>query len=186
MAGRGKNMPDEAGRVEKAQEKGPVAAKAKGGMGGGGLTPGLVMLGVALVFIATMGSAFLAVTFLGRNGGGQQAPASAAEQPKAQDQFGPTQAIGDFTVNLADDGERVYLKAGVAVELSNAEAQTELTSRDPQVKDIVISVLSAKTMVEVAGRDGKEVVKKEIRDRLNRLLTKGRVRNVFFTEFVFQ
>ncbi len=180
MAGRGKDMADEAGKAEKA----PAAAKAKGGPGGG-LSPGLLILGVALLFIATMGSAFLAVTFLGRSGGGQKEAAPAASEAKAAVQFGPAVQIGSFTVNLAGEGER-YLKTGVAVEVSGPDAQTELTNRDPQVKDIVIAVLSAKTMAGVASQEGKEAVKREIRDRINRLLSKGRVRNVFFTEFVFQ
>ncbi|MDI6870359.1 MAG: flagellar basal body-associated FliL family protein [Bacillota bacterium] len=166
--------------------KGEKEAPQKASLARVGLNPGILILGVALLFIASMGSAFLAVTFLGRSSATPKASAPATEEAKKASQFGPAQEIGSFTVNLADEGERLYLKAGVAVEVSNAEAGAELTSRDPQVKDIVLSVLSSRTMAEVAKPEGREAVKKEIRDRINRLLTKGKVRNVFFTEFVFQ
>lgn len=152
-----------------------------------GLTSGLVILGFALVLISAMGSAFLAVTFLGKGASGPKAEAAAGTGgAKEASQFGPTQELGNFTVNLADSGSGAFVKAGVSVEVSNAETVAELTSRDPQVKDIVISVLSARTMGEVATPQGKEALKREIRERINGLLTKGKVKGVFFTEFVFQ
>lgn len=180
----GKGGAEAGGKPEKAPEKAAAAAKA------GGLNPGMIALVIALLLIATTGSAFMAVVFLGRAGGTGDGAAKAEQAAKRAEakaaQFGPTHEIGNFTVNLADPGERLFIKAGVSVELSNAEAGAELTSRDPQVKDIVISVLSSRTMADVSSYEGKEAVKKDILGRINRLLTKGKVRSVFFTEFVFQ
>lgn len=153
-----------------------------------GLSPGVLVLGMAMLFIATMGSAFLAVTFLGRTNA--KAPANQTSGPaapkKETKELGPTYAVGNFTVNLSDEGDRLYVKAGVAVEASSQEVVAELTARDPQLKDIVIAVLSSRTMADIASAEGKESVKREIRDAMNRLLAKGKVRGVFFTEFVFQ
>ncbi|HHW14563.1 MAG TPA: flagellar basal body-associated FliL family protein [Firmicutes bacterium] len=175
-------MADKTGAVSKEGKEGK---KPEGGKLG--LSSGLVILGFALVLISAMGSAFLAVTFLGKGGNGPKAEAAAGSSTgKGTSQFGPTQEIGNFTVNLADSGAGAFVKAGVCVEVSNAETVAELTSRDPQVKDIVISVLSSRTMAEVATPQGKEALKKEIQDRINGLLTKGEVKGVFFTEFVFQ
>lgn len=180
MAGKGKGEAGE-GKADKAAEKPQTAARW-------GLSPGMIILGTALLFIATMGSAFLAVTFLGKANGNAPATVAemAAQEKKAAQQMGPTQEIGNFTVNLADVNERFFVKAGVAVEASDEEAAAELTTRGPQLKDIVIGVLSSRTMADISNPDGKEAVKKEIRDKINRLLPKGKVRNVFFTEFVFQ
>jgi flagellar FliL protein len=180
MAGRGRDTAEQAGKTNPA----PAGAKGKGGVSGGPAV-GLLILGVALLFMATMGSAFLAVTFLGRSGGGPKGTPPVASETKAAAQFGPAVEVGNFTVNLAGEDGR-YLRTGVAVEVSGAEAQAEVAARAPQVKDIVIAVLSVQTMAEVANQEGKEAVKREIRDRINRLLSKGRVRNVFFTEFVVQ
>ncbi|MGE5507370.1 MAG: flagellar basal body-associated protein FliL [Chitinophagales bacterium] len=166
--------------ASKGQE---TLGKAKGGLG---FSPGLLILGVAALLVASMGSAFLAVTFLGKTAGAAKPAATAEGEAPKKAEVGPTQEVGNFTVNLADAGERVYIKAGVAFELSNAEAQAELTSREAQVKDIIISVLGAHTQADVAALAGKEKIKGEIRDRVNKLLSKGRVANVFFTEFVFQ
>lgn len=151
-----------------------------------GFSPGLLIFGVALLLIASMGSAFLAVTFLGKSSGEGKAAAAEAEAKKKKPEVGPTQEVGNFTVNLADTGERVYVKAGVAFELASAEVQAELTGREAQVKDAVIMVLGAHTQADVAAPEGKERIKVEIRERVNKLLGTGKVRNVFFTEFVFQ
>jgi flagellar FliL protein len=174
------NKPDTAG--ERA---------AKKGSDGGGLNPGMIIAGIALLLVATMGSAFLAVMFLGKTvpvGGPKAEDAAKAGEGAGTEaaRFGPTHEVGNFTVNLADPGERVFVKAGVSVELSNSEAGVELASRDPQVKDIVISVLSSRNMGDVSSYEGKEALKKELTEKINRLLTKGKVRSVFFTEFVFQ
>jgi flagellar basal body-associated protein FliL len=55
------------------------------------------------------------------------------------------------------------------------------------IEDAVTSVLSAKTYDEVRGPDGKEHAKREIKDRVQRIVgDRFRVADVFLTDFVVQ
>jgi flagellar protein FliL len=57
----------------------------------------------------------------------------------------------------------------------------------PAMEDTVTTVLSAKTSAELGSAEGKEASKREIKDRLQRILgAEETVTNVYFTEFVMQ
>ena len=113
----------------------------------------------------------------------QTAPQAASAAP------GPTVDYPSFIVNLADPGGQRYLKITLSLELSESkkdEFLTEVTTKEPQVKDIIITVLSSKTYDEVSTTQGKTALKQEIMRRVNTVMTKGRVLNVFITEFMVQ
>ncbi|TAK25344.1 MAG: flagellar basal body-associated FliL family protein [Chloroflexota bacterium] len=57
----------------------------------------------------------------------------------------------------------------------------------PAIEDAVTTVLSSKTYADLASAEGKDQAKKEIKDRVQRLLGDSEhVTNVYFTEFVVQ
>jgi flagellar FliL protein len=62
----------------------------------------------------------------------------------------------------------------------------ELKSRMPQVKDLIISLLSSQSFNEIRSIEGKDALREEIMVRLNALVRSGKVSRVFFTEFVVQ
>jgi flagellar FliL protein len=133
--------------------------------------------------IASALSAFLAVTFLSK---GAAQPAAKEEAKKAEVGPGPTHDLGSFTVNLAGSESGGFVKAGVVLELSSVEMVEEVTARDPQIKDVVINALGERGMSEISSPEGRSAVKKQILNAVNKFLHKGKVSNVFFTEFVFQ
>lgn len=54
------------------------------------------------------------------------------------------------------------------------------------MKDIIIDILSSKSIEEIVTTKGKERIKDEILQRVNQILADGVIKNVFFTEFVVQ
>lgn len=57
----------------------------------------------------------------------------------------------------------------------------------PAIEDAVTTVLSSKTYADLASSEGKDQAKKEIKDRVQRLIGDAEhVTNVYFTEFVVQ
>lgn len=57
----------------------------------------------------------------------------------------------------------------------------------PAIEDAVTTVLSSKTYADLASTEGKDQTKKEIKDRVQRVLGDAEhVTNVYFTEFVIQ
>ena len=106
--------------------------------------------------------------------------------PSTSSEMGPLFPLKSFIVNLQErEGER-YLKVTIELELENDTLTEELTKRTPQVQDTVIALLSSKSYEEISSLSGKQVLKAEIKARVNRVLTSGRIRRVYFTEFVVQ
>ncbi len=95
-------------------------------------------------------------------------------------------ALDPFVVNLFDDDGTRYLKVRVELEAESAALRSELEARLAQVRDGVISVLSARDVADVTSFEGKTLLKQDIQDRVNGLLHGEPVRSVLFTEFVVQ
>ena len=114
---------------------------------------------------------------------GDAADGGAAAAAEGESEFF---SLEPFIVNI-NDGERDrFLKLKADLELSSPALKTELERRMPQVKDVIISLLSSQSFVDIKSIEGKDVLREELMVRLNTLVRKGKVRNVFFTEFVVQ
>jgi flagellar FliL protein len=101
--------------------------------------------------------------------------------------FGPTYSLGEFTVNLADPGR--YLRVNIVLELGSKseELKEEVTkTRDYQIRDLIVVILSSERMESLATPKGKEMLKRKIVDNINRILKYGKIKNVYFPEFVMQ
>ena len=105
--------------------------------------------------------------------------------------------LGDFTMNLSDIEPRRYLKANVAIEITNTEPDptqqeeqpkasgghgghgeaapadpkaaivAEMEQYKPAIRDAVITVLTSKTSDELASTAGKELAKQQIAEAVN-------------------
>lgn len=105
--------------------------------------------------------------------------------------------LGDFTMNLSDIEPRRYLKANVAIEITNPEPDpnqaeeskkesgghgghgapaapdpkemlvAEMEQYKPAIRDAVITVLTSKTSDELATTAGKELAKQQIAEGVN-------------------
>lgn len=94
--------------------------------------------------------------------------------------------MGMFEVPLGDKGGQLSLKVGIRVEAGSIEVKQEFDRRSIQIRGSVTSTISIKTLNELAGVDGKILLKKELITALNRIIETGRVLNVYFYEFVIQ
>ena len=101
-------------------------------------------------------------------------------------EVGPMFPLDNFTVNLLSDSGRRYLKVEMNLELDDEEVAAELDSKSAVVRDVVIRLLSSKTLEEISTAKGKEKLKEQIVNQLNIRLRDGNVRNIYFTEFVVQ
>jgi flagellar FliL protein len=99
---------------------------------------------------------------------------------------GPMFEMEPFVVNLNEPGKPRYLKANFGVELENAEAKTALETRKPAVRDEVLRYLSSLTVADTAGEKGKARVAGEVRARVDKMVGGGRIRQVYFLDFVIQ
>lgn len=152
----------------------------------------LILFSLIVVFLVVAG--FLAYLFLFSNNAAIQTetalPADATDvrtTPAAKGSgIGPLYSFDTFIVNLADPGGIRYLKVSMQAEVDSNKVIEEIDKRNPQVRDLILTVLSSKTYAEVSTPQGKIALKQEIIRRLNLILTTGTVRNIYFTEFVSQ
>ncbi len=91
-----------------------------------------------------------------------------------------------FTVNLLSESGRRYLKVEMNLEMEGEELSPELEEKKPVFRDIIIRQLSSKSLEEISTLKGKETLKEGIVNELNTRLKDGKVKNVYFTDFVVQ
>ena len=137
-------------------------------------------------------------SILGGSGGASQAPAASAEA--AADGSGGTSApatdiprpavhiaaLPTVTVNLADAAGNRYLKVGMEVEVSAADAVRDIQAQSARIRDAIIILLSSKSYAELSSSEGKMQLKNEVASRLTQILGTPRVVRVYFTDFVVQ
>lgn len=94
--------------------------------------------------------------------------------------------LDTFTVNLLSESGRRYLKVELNLEIEGEELAAELDSKKPLLRDIIIRLLSSKTLEEISTIKGKDKLKEEIVSEINMRLKDGRILNVYFVDFVVQ
>lgn len=94
--------------------------------------------------------------------------------------------LDEFLINLADEGKPRYLKAKIFIGYVNGkELAAELTTKKPIIRDTVNNVLRTKKSTDLSVQ-GEEAIKKELADKINNQLTKGKISNVYFSEILIQ
>ena len=99
---------------------------------------------------------------------------------------GPLVPFDTVIVNLNEPGGTRYLKATFYMEVSSKAVEKEIEKVKIPIKDTLIEYLSSLTLSETQTIDAKRKIKVAIINMVNRFLTKGRIRNIYFTEFVVQ
>lgn len=99
---------------------------------------------------------------------------------------GPMLPLDTFIANLADDGGKRYLKTTMQVEFLGDGVPKGLDARLPQIRDLLLTLLTSKTFDEIRTPEGKQQLREEIITRLNQTLDRDAVKAVYFTEFIVQ
>jgi flagellar basal body-associated protein FliL len=135
------------------------------------------MLVIALTTLAAIIVALIAVHH-----------ASAKSHVKKPIEHGPVITLDEFLVNLADETGDHYLKVTVAVEIDPATGKTAETLKEqvPIIRDAVLTAITSKTRDQVDSEQGRENLKAEIKDGVNRAIGEPVIRQVYFTNFVTQ
>ena len=155
----------------------------------------LIILGGAVVALLMMGGddEEAAVT---QQQNAPQAQSREAAKPRVDANFfsdsrklseiGILYPLDSFTINLKSDAGRRYLKTTISLELEGEELSLELDANAPVLRDRIIRILTSKTLEEISSKKGKQKVTLQIIDTLNAMLSDGRIKGIYFTEFVIQ
>jgi len=113
--------------------------------------------------------------------------ARGSESPAAAGGTGvkATVHLDSFVLNLADAGQRSYLRVGIDLGIGR-----ELGRDNPPpvalVRDTILGVLAQAKVEELLTARGKENLKAELLRTLNQRVPQLEVREIYFTEFLVQ
>jgi flagellar FliL protein len=146
-----------------------------------GLKKLLIIAGAILVVGA--GATFGIVKYLR----GAGTAVAAAQKVKKEAVLGMMN-LDPFLVNLADKDAVRFVK--VTFRLGMSEKEEEEGGADPifmaAARDQIISLLTAKTSEEILTAEGKEKLRRDVMTRLNSVLHKGKILEVYIVDFVVQ
>ncbi len=149
----------------------------------------MMMIVIGVVVLALVGGGAFFFLKGGGEEGGHSAPKKKSKARAAKEEEVPVIfAMEPFVVNIRDNSDIRYLKLKVEFEVvsEGKEVKTELDPYMPLVKDAILMLLTSKTLDEVKDVPGKTRLKQEIMTSACRILPRGKVTNVYFTDFVIQ
>ncbi|MCC6544148.1 MAG: flagellar basal body-associated FliL family protein [Nitrospirae bacterium] len=143
----------------------------------------LAIIGAGIVLILGGGYAGWKL-FIHKGGDGSSA---AATDGHAKKEFtGQIVTLDPFIINLADPSESIYLKVAINLEVDSEIVVEEIQKRMPQIRDTILMLLTSKTAEDVRSTGGKLKLQEDMVVRINHYLQTGKVKAVYFTEFVMQ
>jgi len=177
------------------EEENPPEKKKSGNM--------LMIIIIVVLILIILGGAVVALLMMGGDEeeavtqqSAPQAQTKQARKPEPNANFfndarklseiGILYPLDSFTINLKSDAGRRYLKTTISLELEGEELSLELDANAPVLRDRIIRILTSKTLEEISSKKGKQKVTLQIIDTLNAMLSDGRVKGIYFTEFVIQ
>lgn len=92
--------------------------------------------------------------------------------------------LDSFTVNLAQgDGPRRYVRLDAVLKMSEDAKAPEFEARKPQIRDTIISILNTKRADDLLKKEGKNILKDEIKASINSFLVDGKVEDIYYISF---
>jgi flagellar FliL protein len=150
-----------------------------------------VKIGRLLVFAMTAGFLFLAswmemAAFADRGIGRVWAGEKKEEQAPSAREVGPMIKLSSLVVNLNEASCRHYLRTTILLEVAQKEWMDEVQRRIPLLTDMIILTLGDKKLADLKGPQGKEELRKELLEKVEKTLASPRIRQIYFDEFLLQ
>ncbi len=120
----------------------------------------------------------------GHEGGGHEGGHDSGKELTANVQ-GTLFPMESFLVNITSDQGPKYLQAQMELELSDPSLEDEVTRKKAAIRDAIIVLLSSRSYRELREANGMKVLRVDILKSINNLLSTGKIREIFFTQFHF-
>lgn len=147
----------------------------------------VIVLGVMQILIAA--GVFVAIKFLilpkmPVSGEAQEETNAALVEKKEP---GEIHLIENILVNPAGTNGTRYLSTSIGLEVAKSEESSEhFKEITPIVRDILIAVLSSKSLEDLGSAAGRDAIRKEILDRVNLSIAPDSVYKIYFVDYVLQ
>jgi len=191
------------------EEKTEAASGGSGGSAGGGSKLTMILTGVNLLATLSM-VAILFISFQkdrkkpsvddisakdtaeakdakGKEGEGEKGKEGKGKEgdKKKSADYGKMVTLDQFTVNLSTTGSvnPKFVRVNISLEVPTDDTEGEVTSKMPEVRNVIIDLFNSKKPQDLANAEGREYLKEEIKNAINGFMISGKVRGVYFTNF---
>ena len=106
-------------------------------------------------------------------------------EAQAESKLGVLYPLDGFLVNIASDQGTKYLQVQMELELSDPTLEDEVSQKKAALRDAIIVGLSSQTYRELQQADGMKRVRASLLRTVNSLLSSGKVKEIYFTQFHF-
>ncbi|MDR1947224.1 MAG: flagellar basal body-associated FliL family protein [Desulfovibrio sp.] len=120
--------------------------------------------------------------FLNKEPAAEQAHGPEAAPPPP----GRTVPLPPFATNLADPLGQRLIRLKIELEVSDPKVRDEVEQNSARIRDAVLLLLSGKTYADISAPQSKVLLKSEITERLNAVLGRGKVIQIFITDLIVQ
>jgi flagellar protein FliL len=188
-------------KVEEAKGAAPEAAASE--KKSGGFMKMIIVFAVVQIVLAAGAFFVVKMVFLPKI---QASPAATAEEKKTEvkveEKPKEIVLIENLIVNPAGTNGTRYLSTSIGLEVEKevpaegekAEGEGEGKGGDggrmkqltPVIRDILIAILSSRTLEELGSIEGKEAVRKEILEKVQLALGEIKLSRVYFVDYVLQ
>ena len=106
-------------------------------------------------------------------------------EPSSEGHFGEhIFQLEDMIVNPANTAGNTLLLSSIAFDVSDEAAMQELEKKEILVKDLVISILSSKSLTELSSNTFKDSLRMEISDKVQSVLGDVNINRVYFSKYI--
>ncbi|WP_298784351.1 flagellar basal body-associated FliL family protein [uncultured Marinococcus sp.] len=145
---------------------------------------GKVMMVMLLTLVLIAGAAAAVYQFLGSSSEQAEGSEEKAEELSAEELRELTWDMDEMTTNLK--GNDRYIKTMFSLQADNEKAREELEQRDYQINNIIIHELAQLEPADIEGSEGTTRMEERIKEKVNEVMTEGKVQRVYTTERVIQ
>lgn len=101
-------------------------------------------------------------------------------------QFGTFGELKNVVVNPAGTNGGSYLMVSLGLEADSETPLDEVLEKEVVIRDLTIRYLSSKRPSELADPEEREIIKAQLQEKINEMLSKGEVSRLYFTQYVLQ
>jgi flagellar FliL protein len=95
-------------------------------------------------------------------------------------------SVESIVVNPAGTAGTRFLSCSVSFELADKDAQKTFEQMDVRIKDLLITILSSKTVDELSDVSSRNRMRREMLVAVNRMTSPAKANAVYLTDFVLQ
>ncbi len=137
-----------------------------------------IVIIVLLLLVLIGGVTFGTVYFMSKK--------NSSETPKPKVITEVTYPLGEFLINLLDEDGRRYLKVNVYIGYEeNKDLTIELEENKPIIRDAVNTFIRSKRTTDF-NAVGLDAIKKDLINKINPILTKGKISQIYFNDILVQ